>query len=356
MPDAIVQPKEGLRLRAQPSTTGKILITIPYGSGIILLDNQIIESNGYHWMHAKYNGVAGWLAGEYIKQAPPMPSKSDFKFGVHVYPQTGLDASQNANQNLLETSERLHNQKRPLSFTILEDVGLANQLAKWANVLVYRPYDNSRIEISDNYNEAIVQGENWARKFNDKLHSLVNLNNIYIQLTNEGDNCDTKHKNFGAFNLGIMLQLERYSRKGVIFNDSVGTPESNHIVERDAAIKHAIANGHVIGYHAYGKPDFDLSNKDSDNVKWYARRYEWLYAAYPNIKIVLNEAGRFNADFISTQNTVNDMRAFNDVVKLDKRILCVNWWQYNGQGTPDWGKSAFNVALPSIENMISKYV
>lgn len=351
-----VKPKGGLRLRAQPSTSGKILSVIPQGSGMILLSAQVVVASGYHWMNVKYNGLTGWVAAEYLTEAPASPVESHFKFGVHVYPQTSADASQNANQELLNTSERLFNKKRALSFTILDDVNLANQLSKYAKILVYRPYSNEHIEISDNYNEAIVQGENWARKFNDKLHSLVNQNNIYIQLTNEGDNCDTKHKNFGAFNFGIMLQLEKYSRKGVIFNDSVGTPESQHITERNEAINYAIKNGHVIGYHAYGKPDLDLSDQNQDNVKWYSQRYSWLYSNYPNIKIVLNEAGRFKADFINTSNTIEDMRKFNDIVKNDNKILCVNWWQYNGQGTPDWNKSAFNVALPSIESMISNYI
>ena len=338
-----VQPKEGLRLRAQPSTKAKTLIVIPQNSGVILLSIGIVEADGYHWLNVKYAGFSGWVAAEYLKATPTIPPSDAYRFGLHVYPQTGADAAQNGNENLYHTAERLFNLKRPMSFTVL-DIEQANRLAPFAKYLIYRPYINEHINLDG---DAKQLGEQWVYQHIDKLNYLIKSNNIYIQMTNEGDNCDTKDVKFGDFNLGIMNALEHISRKGVIFNDAVGVPELIDIQNRNAAIQHAKQFNHLIGYHAYGELNRDASDVDANNQKYYSHRYKWLYPT--DVKIVLNEAGRFDPKFLSIENTVNDMKLFNK--QIASNVVAVNWWQYNGNGS-NWNQSVLNSALPSIEAMI----
>lgn len=348
-----VLPDSGINLRSSPSLSSQILIRIPKGSGVILISNQIIEANGFHWLNIKYNGVTGWCAGEYLSNLPPTPKpSSEYKFGLHVYLQTDTDLSQDANNKLIHTAEKLYNQKKPMSFTVLNDIDLANRLQPFAKVLIFRPYISETIELNVN---AQNQGGAWVRQHQDSFSKLVKANNVYIQMTNENDNCNQKDPNFGKFYLGILMELDKFGRKGVAFNDSVGNPDLNHIDTRRETIQYCINNNHVIGYHGYGKLGLNCSDHDPDNIKYYSRRYEWLYKDYPNARIVLNECGRWDATFISTDNTVKDMEQFNHDLLNDNRVICFNWWQYNGQGTPDWNKSALNNSLASIESMIVNY-
>lgn len=349
-PNQIVTSKTGLNLRLKPGLKQPIVARIPFGSGVLLMSNQIVNKDEHTWMNAKYNGKIGWLAAEYIDDAPiPAPS-STFKFGLHVYPFDKDLTTQN--ERLYGVAERLYNLKRPMSFTVM-DIGQAQRLAPYSKFMIFRPYIPSRIDISDNEELAELQGEGWARMYYDLYKDAPSKS--YIQLTNEGDNCDHKHKNFGAFYLGILKTLDKFSRKGVAFNDAVGNPEFIHIQQRSKCLDYIRRNNHVIGYHAYSKRiddnnDLQLTNPDHDNIKNYAKRWEWLYTG--DLKIVINEAGRYNAKFISIQDTVEDMKKYNDMIKNDKRILCVNWWQYNGQGDYLWDKSAINSALDDIEKMI----
>ena len=53
------QPTENLNLRDQPSTSGKILTTIPKGKTVTILS----EKNANGWYKVSYNGKTGYVSG-----------------------------------------------------------------------------------------------------------------------------------------------------------------------------------------------------------------------------------------------------------------------------------------------------
>ena len=57
------QPTEILNLRDQPSTSGKILTTIPKGKTVTILS----EKNANGWYKVSYNGKTGYVSGSYFK-------------------------------------------------------------------------------------------------------------------------------------------------------------------------------------------------------------------------------------------------------------------------------------------------
>ena len=57
------QPTENLNLRDQPSTSGKILTTIPKGKIVTILS----EKNANGWYKVSYNGKTGYVSGSYFK-------------------------------------------------------------------------------------------------------------------------------------------------------------------------------------------------------------------------------------------------------------------------------------------------
>ena len=57
------QPTENLNLRDQPSTSGKILTTIPKGKTVTILS----EKNANGWYKVSYNGKTGYVSGSYFK-------------------------------------------------------------------------------------------------------------------------------------------------------------------------------------------------------------------------------------------------------------------------------------------------
>ena len=66
-----VYPISALRLRAAPSINAQILTTIPSGTHVGADLDRYEESDGITWVPARFQGLEGWVAAEYLSTEPP---------------------------------------------------------------------------------------------------------------------------------------------------------------------------------------------------------------------------------------------------------------------------------------------
>ncbi|WP_165784688.1 NERD domain-containing protein [Solitalea longa] len=68
---ARINSKKGLHLRDQPSSRGKILLTIPFNEKVEIIDKsgngETIYGQTAYWYKVDYNGTTGWLWNEYLQ-------------------------------------------------------------------------------------------------------------------------------------------------------------------------------------------------------------------------------------------------------------------------------------------------
>ena len=71
---------DGLRVRNQPSTSGKVLATLNKNAKVQMITKNYKESNGYSWDKIKLsNGVTGYVADKYLTQCENTKPKEDDK-------------------------------------------------------------------------------------------------------------------------------------------------------------------------------------------------------------------------------------------------------------------------------------
>ena len=70
---AVVQV-DGLRLRAQPDQTGRILLSLTEGARVEVLkrETELMQINGEtdYWYKVNYNGTRGWTFGAFLVEMP----------------------------------------------------------------------------------------------------------------------------------------------------------------------------------------------------------------------------------------------------------------------------------------------
>ena len=72
--DAVAQrlrvTDDGVRLREQPSTSATIVTTLGRGTVVQATDGQLVSADGYQWRHVQDGTRAGWVAAEFLGDAP----------------------------------------------------------------------------------------------------------------------------------------------------------------------------------------------------------------------------------------------------------------------------------------------
>ena len=65
---------DGLRLRAQPDQTGRILLSLTEGARVEVLkrETELMQINGEtdYWYKVNYNGTRGWTFGAFLAETP----------------------------------------------------------------------------------------------------------------------------------------------------------------------------------------------------------------------------------------------------------------------------------------------
>ena len=62
-----------LRLRDAPSLSGGMIVCVPDGSTLQVLEGST-SADGYEWQRVRADGLVGWVAAKFLKPMPPVPA------------------------------------------------------------------------------------------------------------------------------------------------------------------------------------------------------------------------------------------------------------------------------------------
>lgn len=248
-------------------------------------------------------------------------------------------------------AQRLHAAGKPLAtVTILDDVGLANDLAKVVGHLNFRSYPNGQ-----KFNPSALISADAASAHAQYIYDLhwpivsqLVGSNITVQFRNE--NSEFPFDNFFELKLMRLADLAGRFKVGM-FGDSLGSPTVEQWETREGALSYAMTYGHVAVLHEYGA---EINNQpanvplaDPATRQWYGLRHEMLYSGVPaNCRpmAIIGETGRSDG----RPDTIEDLRAYNQLLLADPYILGFCLW---GMGATAAAYNA-NPELPAIEELV----
>jgi uncharacterized protein YgiM (DUF1202 family) len=67
---------EGVNLRHPPGTDGGIISTIMAGNAVTLVDGPVWDANGDPWYQVQFDGLTGWIFGEYLSAGASVASST----------------------------------------------------------------------------------------------------------------------------------------------------------------------------------------------------------------------------------------------------------------------------------------
>jgi hypothetical protein len=341
-----------LNIRQYPDKTSKLLGQVKTGENVTADFN--VWDNGYTAITMPQKGyvLRSFLhdtssSGTNTPIPPVTPQKTPFTYGLHVEA-TLIDNG--LKQLIIDMATRLHKANRPLaSVVVIDNVDMANQLAKVVKTVIFRSYPNGQ-----HFNPSKLTDETSARQhgneiYNDHLGVISQLDRaIYVQFRNE----NSEFPNDNYFDLQIMANCDRDGFKAAIFGDSVGTPNVDQWQTRQGALAYAMTKNHIVVIHEYGafvngKPG-NVPVSDPATRQWYGTRHEMLYnSVSENCRplMIVGEWGTSDA-YPHGQATIDDMKNYNALLQNDPYVIGFCLW---GMGASQYNA---NGLLPAIENMI----
>lgn len=330
-----------LRLHSAPNFDSNVIGSILFNEVVGVLGDAPVSADNYVWLRVqKGNGLTGYAAQQYLdKIVPSAPAPTTRrKLGIHCL----QDAR-------LAVDAWLASGARPTSATVVNDAGLANELAARGITTIYRFEDgNQAISVptdpvaAQSYGHSIV-----AERFSRGQYASVNRQ-VYIQIENE----DPWSAGHPAFWLGVLTELDARGYKGVIGAYGVGHVEVNEMQAMIPALEYAKTHGHIMALHAYckdGTPAGQLSAPDQR--PYYELRYKRLYAAVPpsaRPPLVISEfQGEYSrGKFQGTDALISLCTAFEAAAAGDDYLIGYNVWTVGSAG--GWGDACIDSALPNL--------
>lgn len=143
-----------------------------------------------------------------------------------------------------------------------------------------------------------------------------------------------------TFFVGLMQTADRWGRKVIIYNDSVGATTDDMWFRRKNSLTYAREHGHYVGLHAYGDVSdgryHPMTAWDSPGAwRWYAGRYEHLYALMPELQpmLILDECGAGGVQLAAGYaNWTRDWQAMEHIAATQSYLKSFNWWTAGGAG------------------------
>ena len=291
---------EKLNLRSGPSTSERRLRLLLAGEKVEQLGCEAV-TGGLTWLQVKTatDGLVGWAVADYlITPLPPIVPNVRMKaVGVHV-------AGSGDIGDLLGVAKRLHEAGTPIPLiVVVSDPGLCKRIkdVSPATVVVYRwvassedsgPFDNLHADGSGTVGDGAAWFDVlWAR------HSQAigaDFHQMYNECSFGGNGQNAVYaRRVATFELELMKRADAVGVKVTFGNFMPGVPEQRHIDEMRNVLTYAEQHGHALCYHAYSAVTSDATFLH--DVNWYALRWVPFVKDFPNLKVILGEAGHYNS-------------------------------------------------------------
>jgi len=310
---------------------------------------------GYVWGQT----FDGWIAikstdglSTFCTESTP-PTKMGFHYGLHLHLGTDGNAVRDMARSVFtQTGNRL-------GFTVINDVGLANDLAQYGFVVMRRQDGNGDVNPSipdgTTYDQAVQIGVDFVCSRWNFMYEMARVDALVFQ------NEPGYHPMDYAVNIGIMQECDRRGHKAAIFAYAVGNPSGDDwSAKYDTlmpALTYAAQHGHFVALHEYGTgEDKQAPASAVQSQEWYSLRHRKMYdklepANRP--KLLILETGNFAATFMGTQATLDDMRDYNALLDADGYVHKFMYWTLGGRGC-GWAQSSMDGSEQNLKEFFLK--
>lgn len=267
------------------------------------------------------------------------------KIGLHIETSGAVSA------DILNTATRLHAAGKPLaSVVVLDDIALANNLARVVRYVVFRSYPHGQMFDPSKCDTPQHAGQHADYIYDQHWPVVSQLvgSNIYVQFRNE----KSEFPDDNYFELELAMRSDRDGRFKVgMFADSLGSPTVSQWETREAALSYAMLHQHIAILHEYGA---EVNNQpahvpmsDANTFPWYGGRHRMLYDACPancRPNLIIGECGCSDG----RPDSIDDIKAYNALLQADSYVLGFCIW---GFGHTDKLYDA-NSMLPALEALV----
>lgn len=158
------------------------------------------------------------------------------------------------------------------------------------------------------------------------------------------------------FEIELMTRANERNVHVTFGNYMPGVPEQRHIEELKPALAFAEVHGHPLCYHAYTSKDRDATF--SFDADWYALRWVKWVEAYPNLRVILGEAGHFNSpryrgvpDMLALMGELDGL--LQPLRKAGHKVDAA-YWTICGQNDINWRWDDWTNELSSYETWLKR--
>lgn len=179
---------------------------------------------------------------------------------------------------------------------------------------------------------------------------------LYNERTFGGNTQSVEYaRRVAEFDLGTMIEAEKFGKKIAFGNYFVGTPELQHVAVMGDMLRHAEAHNHPLIYHAYTSNRKNPATNRYDftfEADYFGMRWARLFKDFSKLTIILGEVGLFNSPrFGGPADMVQLMTELDDLIEpyiLQGWDVRGCWWTAEAnQG--EWSLDDITPALGSYE-------
>lgn len=347
-----IKTLDRVNLRPSPEMGAPVIRTLAKDE-VVTLRGGTAQCDDIDWVRVTTaKNEKGWCAKKYLSEERPALGKA---IGIHI-------AGSGVIGDLLDVAERLHKASAPIPLAVVvSDPGLCQRIkdVSPATVVLYRwvtsdkdagPFDNLKADGTG----TVANGAAWFDQLWTRHSQAIGAD--FHQLKNEcsfGGNgqSDLYAARVASFELEVMRRANERGVKVTIGDFMPGVPEQHHIDQMRAAFAFAETHGHALCYHAYTNRDAD--DTFTNGAAWYAMRWaEWV-KPFPNLRVILGEAGRYNSPRFRTVGDMlrmmTELDSLLNPLRITGRDVRAAWWTIRGQDDIRWRLDDWTHALGNYE-------
>lgn len=338
-----------LNVRERPTTVSARIGQLKRGDQITVTVAES-ASGGLQWSQIYREGLpGGWLAIAYTEPVQPKPGGGGAPprnlIGWHV-------AGGHLPPNLLWYIQQLAAADTPLRAIV---VVAQPQLCANVKQISPRTHVTYRHWIGeDRFNPATANpnrwetGEEWLARF---LPHIANVPADAFQFANEWYHFALTRGDvarYGQFYIELMQACKMRGITCTVGDFNVGHVEPHEVAALSPMFETAERLGMVLNYHAYSTEEGDDTDMHADAPFYALRWVEWV-RPFPNLRVLLGEAGKYHAPrFVNISTTLRMMRDHAEqLAPYADRLIGSCWWTLAGE-PGGWGKDDFMGALDNV--------